>query len=109
MNAQTILCELKSIGVYLSVDGDDLVLKGKGKALTKDMLAVIRQHKPALIALLSSPKIADDPLPPKDAPPYIYRCPQCRGTNGGCIRVDVETLPDGQERELEVWGCLTCR
>jgi hypothetical protein len=109
---QTIVDELKTVGIHLAVDGENLVFSGKRDALTKDMLAVVRQHKPALIELLTCTTLADvtnEPLPPTDdPPPYIHRCPRCNGTRWGCIRTEVETLGCGQTREFEVWGCLDC-
>ena len=54
-----ILDRLTSLGLSLSADGEKLVVKPKS-ALTDDIRALIREHKPELMAALSAPITAKE-------------------------------------------------
>lgn len=69
MTAEELFVELYRRGVRLSVVGADLRYRPPQDAMTPEMLAVIKAHKPALIVLLTP----DDSLPdvihyPRDLP-----------------------------------------
>lgn len=51
MTATDVLARLRALGISVAADGDDLVLRPSSK-LTPEMLALVRAHKPALLALL---------------------------------------------------------
>ncbi len=52
MNAPTLLADLRTRGVRLDVDGDQLRARFKGRTLDPDLAAVIKANKPALLAHL---------------------------------------------------------
>ncbi len=52
MSAPTLLANLRTRGVRLDVDGDQLRARFKGRTLDPDLAAIIRANKPALIAHL---------------------------------------------------------
>jgi len=62
MTATVLLGELRSKGVWLSVEDDQLVVDAPRGLLTDDLRQAIRQHKPALLALLRQepPALASD-------------------------------------------------
>ncbi len=58
MNAAAILSELDRRGVRVTADGEALVLKPK-RALDAELLAHIREHKPEIIRVISTPRAPD--------------------------------------------------
>ncbi|MDP9359411.1 MAG: hypothetical protein M3Q71_02195 [Chloroflexota bacterium] len=52
MSAPTLLADLRTRGVHLDVDGDQIRARFKGRALDPDLSETIKTHKPALIAYL---------------------------------------------------------
>ena len=63
MSAAAVLRHLETAGIHLEVSGDNLLATPRA-ALTDETRALIRAHKPALLALLTNP--APPPLPPDD-------------------------------------------
>ncbi len=58
MSASAILADLRARDVRLSVDGDQLRARFKGRTLDPDLAEAIKTHKPALIALLQEEEAA---------------------------------------------------
>ncbi len=52
MSAPTLLADLRTRGVHLDVDGDQIRARFKGRTLDPDLAAVIKANKPALLAHL---------------------------------------------------------
>jgi hypothetical protein len=67
MNAKTLLDTLRRRGVVLAVVGDELRYRPR-QAVDGTTLALLRQHKAALLALLRSGQAVDQP-PPSPTPP----------------------------------------
>lgn len=65
MSAADVLRAARERGVELIPDGDHLRYRGPREVLTPDLLMEFKRHKPALIALISSP-------------PETYACSRCR-------------------------------
>jgi hypothetical protein len=61
-----LLEQLKSCGVSVSVDQDELVLR-PGNKVPADLLPEVRQHKAGIIEQLRA--VGDGQLPPLDRPP----------------------------------------
>jgi hypothetical protein len=61
MDVARVLHELIAAGVTLTADGDQLRIVASPGVLTPKRLGLLRQHKPALLGLLSGP----DGRPPK--------------------------------------------
>jgi hypothetical protein len=94
--AARLLARVAEVGGLLGLDGDSLLLTTPGPA-PPELLAAVRQHKAALLALLRSGQAADQP-PPSPTPPEPVlppppptpppppagsaapRCPQCGST-----------------------------
>lgn len=62
MTPHVLYDHLIQLGCTLSLDGSTLNVRPR-KLLTPDLIALITQYKPALIALLTPSEIADDPGP----------------------------------------------
>jgi hypothetical protein len=60
MNAAEVLVDLQAKGVALAPDGDRLRWRAPKGAMTPELLARVREAKPALLALLSRPVPASD-------------------------------------------------
>jgi hypothetical protein len=55
MNAIGLLEKLKSIGIDIALDGEDLKVIGQNSKLTPDLLSEIRHLKPQILAILRAP------------------------------------------------------
>ncbi len=58
MTPTTLLADLQARGVRLYLAGDELRYKAKPGVMTPDLAAVIKPHKPALLALLREEEAA---------------------------------------------------
>ncbi len=58
MSAPTLLADLRTRGIHVDVDGDQLRARFRGRTLDPDLAAVIRANKPALIAYLREEEAA---------------------------------------------------
>ncbi len=58
MSAPTLLADLRTRGIHLDVDGDQIRVRFKGRTLDPDLAAVIRANKPALLAHLQEEEAA---------------------------------------------------
>ena len=67
MTATELLTKLQAEGISVSVDGADLVLKGKRSVLTAEVKEALREQKPQIIDLLSANPCS---------------CPESRGAAG---------------------------
>lgn len=52
MTAETLLAEVRALGLELRPDGADLVVRPRGR-LTAELREELRRHKPELLALLA--------------------------------------------------------
>lgn len=68
MTADQLLQQLRNLSVSLSVEGDTLKCKAPRGVLTPDLVAAMRDHKAALIALLA----AEAALPPSYAQRQLW-------------------------------------
>jgi len=75
VTAQELLHDLRSLGVALTTDGEELKLSAPAGTLTPERVSAIKRVKPALIQLL---------MPPEDQHGLILHCAALR----------VELLPD---------------
>ncbi len=63
MTPDTLLTELNTRGIVLRRAGDQLMVSDPDRALTPGLSALIKKHKPALLALLNIPRdVAQLPL-----------------------------------------------
>ena len=62
-DAAAVLADLHALGVEVEVEGESLRLRGRRDALTPPMLDRLREHKPALLAMLTAERAADDDPP----------------------------------------------
>lgn len=60
MSAQTLLKELRSLGVELAVEGDQLTVDAPRDTITEDLRASLVKSKPALLKLLSKTEEPQD-------------------------------------------------
>ncbi len=58
MSAPTLLADLRTRGVHLDVEGDQLRARFKGRTLDPDLAETIKADKPALIAYLREEEAA---------------------------------------------------
>jgi ribosomal protein S27AE len=76
---ESLLAELQSVGVVLSVEGDRLAFDAPADVLTDDMLGRLRADRDGLLAVISRP----DAAPVADPGPAVQtssiRCPVCDG------------------------------
>ncbi len=95
MSAPTLLADLRTRGVRLHVDGDQLRARFKGRTLDPDLAAAIKTHKPALIALLQQEEAAiawraaamQSQVPPMGAGavPFLVAKPDLPSAGGICV------------------------
>ena len=115
MTAAVVLrARLRALGVTAAPDGDGLALDAPDGALTPALLAELRAHKPALLALLAAPARAEDGPASCACGRAFYGvagrpalCPRCRRARDGepgywwDLAADGEQLGDGgRERVL---------
>lgn len=86
MNAHELLHDLRSLGVALTTDGEQLKLSAPTGILTPERVSVIKRAKPALIQLL---------MPPDDH----------RGLTLHCAALGIELLPDDARYLLALLPC----
>lgn len=65
MNAIDVLRQAEALGLRLEVAGENLAVRPKGRC-PEDFVAVLREHKPALLALLNPPCPGWGSIPPSD-------------------------------------------
>ena len=70
MGAVELLEQLKTCGVSVRVDGDELVLRPASK-VPSDLLVQVKEHKPKILAHLRRDlqPVGDGQAPPLDQPP----------------------------------------
>lgn len=128
MQASEILEHFAELGITFSTDGTHVRLSGPTDLVTESFYESIIIHKSEIITLLlqgdegknskltlelpaeTSRKIQDVSFPvvPSEPPSYIARCKHCGGTNWGCVKIEPETLPNGEVVESETWACMDC-
>ncbi len=98
MTPETIIADLRALGVTLTANGGRLRVNGPTGAVTAEWRATLADHKDALLAMLRAPNAAEDDdgeddwvsvdeyvAPPPTAPSDFWRerppftCPQCGG------------------------------
>lgn len=62
MSPAALLAELRALGVELRVEGDRIRCKAPRGSVTPELAEAIRSHKPALLALLTTPTVDDEAL-----------------------------------------------
>lgn len=91
MNPRRLLDHLRTIGLSLTVEGDQLLCAPKEK-LTDELRALIREHKPALMALLADPTdwqrlaqsgLADTDVIPLDQAIFLFAIKRVQQTPVG--------------------------
>lgn len=102
MTPQKLLNELSQIGVKLTVVGDKLRYEAPPGVLTPVLKEALRQHKPALVALLTRQQAAQ-PEGVREEPDYrsrvirLYRARQACLDAGHCLsltrEVDCQLFP----------------
>ncbi|CAN7362696.1 amino acid adenylation domain-containing protein [Pseudoduganella sp. LjRoot289] len=60
---QALLLELNRLGIKLRLEGDELRVNAPQGALTGELRQLLREHKQAILPLLRSSGIAENPLP----------------------------------------------
>ncbi len=88
MNTLDLLAELKRLNVKLSLAGDKLRLEAPAGILTPQLKQAIKQHKPALIALLAGQPLEVLFWPGVKSKVYRARQP-CLETEG-CLQLTRE-------------------
>ena len=73
MSATALLTTLTSAGCRLIPDGDTLRVQDPQRTLTDEWRQAIREHKPALLALLRDESPAHTPLPSPEDLPHVGR------------------------------------
>lgn len=99
MTATGLLDDLRNKGVRLSVEEDRLAVDAPKGMLTDDVRQAIRQHKQALLALLSQPMPAAAPVQSTALPPPApltpsYPCVVCGSTD--------------RWEDRGIWRCRQC-
>jgi len=100
MGAQDLLDRLAGAGLSVTVRGDSLVIT-PWSALPIELLAELRDHKPALVALLAGGAAAvNEMLAPQPSLRAVSRCTNCqhllkRGTCGEPIAAGLLTKEQG--------------
>ncbi len=93
MSAPTLLADLRTRGVHLDVDGDQIRARFKGRTLDPDLAAVIRANKPALIAHLQEEEAAiswrveamREQIPAGGPIPFLVAVPNVVPAAGVCL------------------------
>ncbi len=99
MTAVVLLDELRTKGVQLTVEGEHLAVDAPKNVLNDDLRQAIREHKQELLALLSQPMSAADPVQPtaptrpEPLTPH-YPCVVCGGTD--------------RWEDRGIWRCRRC-
>ena len=99
MTPVELVTALTAAGCWLIREGEQLRLKDPQHALTNDLRQAIREHKQALLALLSQPMLAAAPVQPtvptrpEPLTPH-YPCVVCGNTD--------------RWEDREIWRCRRC-
>lgn len=81
MTATALLAHLSARGVRVRVEGECLRLAPRD-ALTPELLAEVREHKPQLLALLDPERVGDRLRAAFAAwREHVSECPACEGTD----------------------------
>ncbi len=91
MSAAALIEELMREGVTIRIEDSDLVVKGPATVLTPEVLATLRQQKPAILAYLQS----------DDGPLYTMHLGSCPALDGGRCNCRPILVSRRQARE---WG-----
>jgi TubC N-terminal docking domain len=119
--ASDLLLRLGHQGLKFRVDQGILKCSAAPGVMTDALRKIIREHKPEIIRVLLDAQDASEVLPavrPEyslpagnrgDTAVYIARCAQCGGQCWGPVALAMtETLPNGEEVQVERWSCLDC-
>ncbi|GJJ05786.1 hypothetical protein RugamoR64_63240 [Duganella rhizosphaerae] len=105
MTMQPLYARLQSLRVTLGVDGGELTIKAPPGALDQDTIALLRQHKPTLIAALAARQAPAALLHPA-AQPVIAITPALLplvALTQGEIDLIVDSVPDGAANIQDIY------
>jgi tubulysin polyketide synthase-like protein len=108
MKAGEVLDMLQARDIQLTVEGDQLRYDAPEDALTDEVLALLRQHKQALLALLAQPEPMDDAATTNgegEKNKGLHAGDWCHLLSGDGVQhnvepyfiASIETGPDGQQ------------
>ena len=124
-DALSLVVSLRRQGVRLSVEGDELVLRGNPRALTRDVLDLLKSGKASVLALLGQeqqtrdlpllhpdPEHRHDPFPLSENQ-QAYWLGRDTSMAFGSVGIHVFfelDIPDfSRERFEQAWNALVCR
>ena len=119
-DAQCLLQELQRRDIQITVDGDHLRYDAPDGAMTAELLAQVRQHKPAILALFQATTpgsaLEDVPVPPGPELPDVTHDPSVILDEATAqTEAPPHDLPPcavcgGADRwlDIDVWRCRAC-